>query len=82
MSIIVLHERDNVGVAKESLAAGDRLLADIDVSAERDIPAMHKVAIRDIPEGGKIRKFSQVIGYAMAPISAGEHVHSHNCLPS
>lgn len=64
MSIIVLHDNDDVGVAKE--AAGE-------------IPAMHKVALHDIAPGDAIRKFNQVIGYATEAIAAGQHVHSHNC---
>ena len=60
MSIIVLHERDNVGVAKKTLTKGTALAGGISVRG--DIPAMHKVAIADISQGEKVRKFSQVIG--------------------
>lgn len=64
MSIIILHDNDDVGIAKE---------------ATGDILAMHKVALHEIAQGGPIRKFNQVIGYATQPIASGEHVHSHNC---
>jgi len=64
MSIIVLHDNDDVGMAKE---------------AADEIPAMHKVALHDIAEGAPIRKFNQVIGYATQAIASGQHVHSHNC---
>ena len=43
-----------------------------------DVPAGHKVALRDIPPGGQVRKYGQVIGVATGPIAAGEHVHTHN----
>ena len=39
----------------------------------------HKIAREDIPHGGAISKFGQVIGYATKPIAAGEHVHTQNC---
>ena len=39
----------------------------------------HKIAREDIPQGGAITKFGQVIGYATKPIAAGEHVHTQNC---
>ena len=39
----------------------------------------HKIAREDIPLGGAVTKFGQVIGYATRPIAAGEHVHSQNC---
>ncbi|MBY0585734.1 altronate dehydratase family protein [bacterium] len=38
----------------------------------------HKMAIRSREVGEPIRKFGQIIGFATAPISVGEHVHSHN----
>ena len=41
-------------------------------------PAGHKVALADVPTGGQVRKYGQVIGVATRPIQAGEHVHTHN----
>lgn len=78
-SIIVLHESDNVGICKVSLPAGV-LFAERDVTLLRDIPAMHKVAIKPIAKGDAITKYGQVIGFASADIPAGEHVHVHNCV--
>ena len=43
-----------------------------------DIPAGHKVALRDIASGTIIRKFGEIIGIAQREIRAGEHVHVHN----
>lgn len=45
--------------------------------AER-IPAGHKLALREIPQGEPIRKYNQIIGFASQSIPAGTHVHSHN----
>jgi hypothetical protein len=44
-----------------------------------DIAAGHKLAIRDIPIGAPIVKYSVPIGLATTDIRAGEWVHLHNC---
>ncbi len=77
-NIIHLHERDNVGVCKGAIPAGTALI-EPELTLVDDIPAMHKVALVDIPEGQPILKYGQVIGFAAKAIKAGEHVHSHNC---
>ncbi|QJD16835.1 UxaA family hydrolase [Paracoccus sanguinis] len=41
-------------------------------------PQGHKVALRAMAPGEAVIKYGQVIGYATAPISPGEHVHTHN----
>jgi altronate dehydratase small subunit len=48
------------------------------IKAENDIPYGHKIAVRDITPGEKIRKYGEVIGSAGKPIRKGEHVHVHN----
>jgi altronate hydrolase len=63
---------------------GDTLLLrpEDDVAvAVRELPGVprgHKVAVRALAAGAKVRKYGQVIGVATAPIAAGEHVHTHN----
>ncbi len=42
------------------------------------IPMGHKVALRDIPEGGEVIKYGSPIGRATTDIPAGGHVHTHN----
>ncbi|HRO82502.1 MAG TPA: galactarate dehydratase, partial [Alicycliphilus denitrificans] len=39
------------------------------------VPQAHKVALADIPEGGAVRRYNVVIGYALRPIPAGSWVH-------
>lgn len=36
------------------------------------------MAIKDIPKGGEIIKYGEIIGRATANIEPGEHVHVHN----
>lgn len=72
---LVLREGDDVAVARRPLRAGDRAAG---VAARQDIPRGHKLALRDLPPGSPVRKYGQVIGFASAPIAAGDHVHVHN----
>ena len=71
-----LHGDDDVAVAIAPLPAGTAIGPDIRVS--HDIAAGHKVAIRAVAPGRPVRKYGQVIGYALAPIQPGDHVHLHN----
>ncbi len=74
-----LRPGDTVGLVTRPLPAGTDVLAgDLLVRLRDDVPAGHKVALMDVPEGGEVRKYGQVIGVATRPISTGEHIHSHN----
>src|SRR5579862_3679980 len=76
---LLLRPDDSVGLVTRPVAAGGDVIAGSALVRLRDdIPAGHKVAVRDVPEGGQVRKYGQVIGVATRPISAGEHVHTHN----
>ncbi len=61
--LLIIHERDNVGVT----------LAD-----REGIPAGHKVALCHIAKGDFVIKYGQVIGRATQDIQPGAWVHSHN----
>ncbi|NLD34736.1 MAG: galactarate dehydratase [Clostridiales bacterium] len=71
--ILRLHERDNVAVAVRDIAGGE--MAAPGVNALRDIPQAHKIALKDIPEGGEVIRYGAVIGYALAPVRRGDWVH-------
>ena len=76
---IKIHPDDNVAVALQNVPAGTP--ADLEgcfVTALEAIPAGHKMALADIPEGMNIIKYGFPIGHAMSDIQAGMHVHSHN----
>ena len=75
---LLLSPADNVAILTQRAPQGSRPLA---LGVELAAPVMpgHKIAREDIPEGGAVVKFGQVIGYATRPIAAGEHIHSHNC---
>lgn len=76
---IVLHHADHVAVARTHIAAGTELVREAArIVAQSDIPAGHKIALADLPEGAPIRKYGNIIGFASRDIRAGEHVHTHN----
>jgi altronate hydrolase len=74
---ILLSDQDNVAVALSNLEAGSDLGLH-GVLCRADIPAGHKVALRQIPPGDPVCKYGQIIGFAAQDISQGEHVHTHN----
>ncbi len=62
-SEVIINEKDNIGVTLEG---------------KGEIPAGHKFALRDIPEGEYVIKYGEIIGRATKDIKEGEWVHTHN----
>src|SRR5947207_514872 len=76
-----LRESDNVAVVKRLLKTGTELAAgSLRVTAAKDIPPGHKIALAEIEDGAPVRKYGQVIGFANGRIGPGAHVHTHNLL--
>lgn len=76
---LLLRPDDSVAIVARGLPAGAEVLAGAtQLRLRDDVPAGHKVAVRDMAEGDEVRKYGQVIGVATRPIAAGEHVHTHN----
>ena len=61
--LIILNERDNVGVLK---------------APRGSVPMGHKIALVDIPAGSAVVKYGYPIGIATEDIKAGDFVHTHN----
>jgi altronate hydrolase len=79
MDAIVLNPKDNVAVVLREVAPCDSLqIGDGDVTARDRIRYGHKIARRDIPEGGLIIKYGMPVGRAKSDIPRGGHVHMHN----
>ncbi|HWJ86833.1 MAG TPA: altronate dehydratase family protein [Pelagibacterium sp.] len=74
---LVLHDADNVAVALDTIEAATPVAPG--VSAAQRVARGHKIATRAIGVGDPVRKFGQIIGFALAPIGRGEWVHEHNC---
>ncbi len=77
---VCLGEGDSVVVLTREVAGGDQLRGP---GGERwivDAPLTmgHKLAARAIAPGEAVLKYGFPIGVAIAPIAAGEHVHTHN----
>lgn len=71
---IKLNERDNVAIVVNDfgLPAGSRFACGLTLRAF--VPQGHKTALVDIAEGAPIIRYGEIIGYALAPIQAGEWV--------
>ena len=86
MTHFLTHDaHDDVGVAVVDLQPGTdcngRNLADnssLKARATQAIPLGHKLALRDFSVGDEVTKYGCIIGRIVAPIKAGEHVHTHN----
>jgi altronate hydrolase len=72
-----LNAIDDVVIATRPLSIGSQIDGENIVCVNSIAPG-HKLAVRDIAEGGPVRRYGQIIGFASQPIRAGEHVHSHN----
>ena len=77
MSLIQLHHNDNVLVAKVPLAIGQEATG-FGIRVKAQVPAGHKIALRDIAAGERVLKYNTEIGVATRAIAAGDHVHGHN----
>ena len=83
---ILLHEvTDDVGVAVLDLKTGEEIgVATLEgkdvklITLVSDVPLGHKVAMTALAQDKHVIEYGRAIGYAYAPIRAGEHVHVHN----
>jgi len=79
-NILIIHPRDNVAVALRTIEAGEQALAQgmKGFPASEDIPANHKIALRNIAEEEEIIKYGETVAVSIRPIKKGEWVHTHN----
>jgi len=80
---LVMDAADHVATAIRDIATGQTVQyvvqgVRLSLVAEEAVPFGHKIAITDIPEGEKVRKYGEVIGRATTAIPKGRHVHVHN----
>lgn len=73
MKYVKVHEEDNVVVLTQDLTEGTLLFNDVRLLS--DVPQSHKVAIEDIPQGGIVRRYNVVLGYAKEAIKKGEWIN-------
>jgi altronate dehydratase len=77
---LLIHPRDNVAVALRNLSAGEEVKAKgvEGLAALQEVPASHKIALRDIPAGEEIIKYGETVAVCTRDIKKGEWVHTHN----
>ena len=75
MDFIRLDRADTVVTATKALEVDARIE---NVQTRALIPSGHKVATLAMKAGEPVRKYAQLIGYALVDIEAGDHVHTHN----
>ena len=76
---------DHVGVAVAEISPGASAGGVFMDTGERatltsrsEIPLGHKIALTDLEPGSSVIEYGAAIGRAVAPILAGELVHTHN----
>jgi (2R)-sulfolactate sulfo-lyase subunit alpha len=83
----LIHEPgDSVGVAVADIKAGEIVTGtflhdhspSVSLTARRDIPLGHKIALAVVAAQEPVVKYGVVIGDATADIVPGDHVHVHN----
>ncbi|MGB7572901.1 MAG: UxaA family hydrolase [Thermodesulfobacteriota bacterium] len=79
-NILIIHSTDNVAVALNALGVGELAVArGIEgFRALEEIPASHKIALKDIPKGEEIIKYGEIVAVSTRDIKKGEWVHTHN----
>ena len=77
---IKINSADNVSVAVSDVAAGDICLVDgTELKALEDIPAGHKIALKDMAEGENVIKYGFPIGHLLRSVRRGQLI-DHNIL--
>jgi altronate dehydratase len=79
-NVLLIHPRDNVAVALRNLSPGEEARGKgVDgPKVLNEIPASHKIALRDIGAGEEIIKYGEVVAVTTKEIKRGEWVHTHN----
>lgn len=78
-SFIQIHPSDNVIVAVLPFQTGDTFhVSGQEIRVAEDIPAGHKIAIRDLKTNEHVIKYGYPIGHASRPISQGQWVNETN----
>jgi len=75
---IRLNANDNVVVARTEILPNTEVPGE-GVLTRAPIPSGHKIATAAIAKGEAVRKYDQIIGFAMEDIAVGDHIHTHNC---
>lgn len=83
INALLMGSTDNVVTCIADIAAGQTVAYRkgseiLTVTAAEKVPYCHKIALTDVPEGGEIIKYDEVLGKTNAPIPCGRWVADHN----
>ncbi|WP_371378038.1 UxaA family hydrolase [Sporomusa aerivorans] len=79
MSLLKIHELDNVAVALEDIKRGAEIpLGSAAVIALEDVAHGHKIALCDLSQGQNVVKYGFPIGHVTQAVRAGQWLHTHN----
>lgn len=77
--LLVMNEKDNVGVLLEDSKVGELCNYNSeDIKILEDIHFGHKIALQDFSKEDNVYKYGEVIGYALEDIAKGQWIHNHN----
>ncbi|MFM2480741.1 galactarate dehydratase [Celerinatantimonas sp. YJH-8] len=75
LSLIQVDERDNVAIVTNVDGLPSGTIVNGHIELQEDVPMGHKVALTDLKQGDPIRRYNQVIGYAVSDLAAGSWIH-------
>lgn len=79
MSLLNIHNRDNVAVTLRDIKQGETFtVGEIKVTAMEDIDRGHKIALNDLKKGEHVIKYGFPIGHVIEDVKAGQWLHAHN----
>ena len=79
MSVLKIHDNDNVAVALEEVKKGDEIPQGLStLFACNDIPKGHKISLEDLKRGENVIKYGFPIGHVTQNVPAGAWLHDHN----
>lgn len=77
--VLLLGADDDVAVALRDLPPGLALRhGALTLTVTAAVPQGHKIAVRPLAPGARVRKYGQTIGRTTREVRPGDHVHTHN----
>lgn len=74
-----INSADNVAVAIQPLAKGEKITLDgVTITVNDDIPAGHKVALKDFAEGENVIKYGYPIGHTKMAVKQGSFMNEQH----
>ncbi|MBO4457510.1 MAG: altronate dehydratase [Butyrivibrio sp.] len=75
-----INENDNVVVCLENIKAGEKIniSEDCQVTVSEDIPAGHKMSVKNMEKGENVIKYGYAIGHVTEDVQSGSWIHTHN----